>query len=97
MEEWVMARLSGMKITDAHFRELEGLIRTLDAEEVRQSYREGNFPRSEMVKDLDKRYRWDLFWAATRSEFKLRDALNAYLNDSHIDTALRAMVKPLKP
>jgi len=41
----------------------------------------------------DKRYRWDLLWKAIdRKTFDLQDAYGEGLNDSHIDTMLRAIV-----
>jgi hypothetical protein len=49
----------------------------------------------------DKRYRWDLSYLsgnANNPESCTRfvcDTLYTYLNDSHIDTALRSIVKPL--
>ena len=79
-----------------HFRVLRAAIRRLDTPELRQRYRVGDFPRSDAVKDLDKRYRWDLFWAA-RGSFRGTPAYNvaAELSDAHIDTALRRIVGPL--
>lgn len=35
-----------------------------------------------------ERYRWDLFWASGLSKF-LCGTLYKYLNDDHVDTALR--------
>lgn len=71
---------------------LRALIAPLDTEDRRAAYREGRFPRADRVKDLDKRYRWDLFWD-TRGALGVvgeRDLL-----DSHIDTALRRIVPAL--
>lgn len=84
-----------MKMTEPHFLELQRRIRTLDAEEVRNSYRAGEFPRSERVKDLDKRYRWDLFFAVMRRDPELNAEVCDYLSNAHIDTALRQIVQPL--
>lgn len=42
----------------------------------------------------DKRYRWDCLWAAKLSAW-VCSTLYPYLNDEHIDTALRSLIKPL--
>lgn len=46
------------------------------------------------VKDLDKRYRWDLLWSAARTRSMVREILSDY-TDAHIDTVLRTIVNPL--
>lgn len=83
-----------MKIKAEHFDKIKGMIAPLDTEEMRQNYRDGNFPRSDKVKDLNKRYRWDLFWAAGCTTV-LNDMYGDGLKDAHIDTALRKIVKEL--
>jgi hypothetical protein len=82
-----------MKITPAHFAQLQSLIEPLDTIERRAEYK---------AKGLtDKRYRWDLTYFsgnANNSESCTRficDTLYSYMNDSHVDTALRSIVKPL--
>lgn len=54
-------------------------------------YAHGIFPRAQSVKDLNKRFRWDLFYAAIRKNVELGDKFREF-NDNHIDTALRAIV-----
>ena len=51
------------------------------------------------VKDADKRLRWDLFYAITSGaswpeagRLDFLDELYSYLDDTHIDTALRKIV-----
>lgn len=84
-----------MKITDAHYSRLLGLVHALDTPAVRAAYRAGEFRQSSLVKDLDKRYRWDLFQAAMRGNGEFVDDLYSYLSDAHLDTALRRAVPPL--
>lgn len=73
---------------------LEAAIKPLDTAERRERYRKGDFPNADKVKDLDKRYRWDLLWASGDRYFlDFARALDA--TDNHIDTALRRVVKPL--
>jgi hypothetical protein len=67
----------------------------LTEEEIRQRYRDRQIPRGDLVQDIDKRFRWDLYWAAARhSEHGMPDSTNGY-NDAHIDTALRSIVAEL--
>ncbi|MAK37154.1 MAG: hypothetical protein CMC15_13460 [Flavobacteriaceae bacterium] len=86
-----------MKMTKTHFETLRVLIAGLLEQhpDTPIHYSNGNFARANSVKDLNKRYRWDLFYAATRFEKSFRDELT-YLQDSHIDTALRNIVTPIE-
>lgn len=84
-----------MKITPAHLAALRERVSPLDTAERRECYRSGDFPRAELVKDLDKRYRWDLFYAGTAGDWSLVTAIYTYANDTHLDTALRSIVAPL--
>ena len=86
-----------MKIKPEHFEYLKQRIKPLDSEERRNMYKSSIFPAST---DVEKRYRWDLLWI---SKIKIGDGvgmkgdidLYAYMNDSHIDTALKKIVPPL--
>ena len=75
-----------MKIQAAHFAHIQTVVSTLDTAELRKEYREAGLS--------DKRYRWDLTYKANLTQY-ICDTLYPYLNDTHIDTALRSMVKPL--
>ncbi len=93
--------MSKMKMTAQHFEVLKSLIAPRDTEERRALYRSRQFPNADKVKDLEMRYRWDLFamagynlpapYTTVTSYLKLYD----YLDDKHIDTALRAIVPAL--
>lgn len=90
-----------MKIKDDDLNVLRGAITPFDTPERRRLYLDGDFHNAAHCKDLDMRYRWDLLYA---SKLKLGDGvgiegdlnLYAYLNDSHIDTALRSLVPKLE-
>jgi len=71
----------------------------LDTEATRTAYLNGDFPRSDRTKDLDMRYRWDLFWAAvnaTKEAEIIGKVRSEELDDTHIDTMLRSIVAPLR-
>ena len=86
-----------MKITATEVTTLREALAPLDTESRREAYRNGDFPRSESVKDIDKRYRWDLFWAAFNvPNWNVRSILaTGKYEDSHIYTALRSIIPPL--
>ena len=75
-----------MKITPEHFETMRAAIAPLDTEEHRAQYKSAGLS--------DKRYRWDLSYAANLTRF-FCDTVYKYADDSHIDTALRRIVAPL--
>jgi hypothetical protein len=86
-----------MKIKPEDLEVLRARIAPLDTPDLRRIYYSRQFARASAVQDLDKRYRWDLLWM---SRIKIGDGvgikgdldLYAYMNDDHIDTALRSIV-----
>lgn len=77
-----------MKVSTVHMQQLAALIEPLDTPERRARYLRGDFPRADFTKDLNRRYRWDLFYACggyTSIE-------GAGYMDSHVETALRHIV-----
>ncbi len=80
-----------MKVTREHMEALRTLIEPLDTESVRQAYRNGEFRNSHLTKDVNRRYRHDLMWAA-KGYAVVQDA--GY-NDEHINTALKSIVPTL--
>jgi len=85
-----------VKVTPEHLATIRDAIAATgyDNDEIRARYRARDIPRADAVQDIDKRFRWDLYWAAARQTGGLPDSTNGY-NDAHIDTALRAVVAPL--
>lgn len=89
-----------MKIKPKDLAVLTDKIKPLDTPERRAQYLAGDFKNSRAVKDLNKRYRWDLLWL---SGLKIGDGagvkgdldLYSYMEDGHIDTALRHTVPNL--
>lgn len=86
-----------MKVTAEHLAQIREAIEATgyDNEEIRQRYRDRRIPRGDKVQDIDKRFRWDLYYAAgAKREGGLPDSTDGYTMD-HIDTALRSIVRPL--
>ncbi len=77
-----------MRATIAEVEELRSRLAPLDTEERRARYLARDFPRSGLVRDLDKRYRWDLY--------HLSGARHWELDDAHIYTMLRRIVPKLE-
>lgn len=76
---------------DAMARMIEKGIQELglDWQTIIEAYEAGQFPRSEHVKDLNKRFRWDLAWAFLKDDLQV---LYEGYTDAHIDTALQSIV-----
>jgi hypothetical protein len=83
-----------MKIRDDHYDYIKQVIKPIDTEYRRNLYRNRQFPNAERTKDLDMRYRWDLLYTCCTSKW-VCDNLYPYMNDSHIETALKRIVSPL--
>jgi hypothetical protein len=73
-----------MKMTPEHYAYLEAAIRAVDTPELRAKAK-GWTP---------KRYRWNLTYIAKLSPW-ICSTLYKYLDDDHIDTALRRIVPDL--
>jgi len=85
-----------MKIKKAHYDHMktamvDKLAVTSSAEVFAYLRNLENDPR---VKDVDKRFRWDLFLAAGLATYAY-NTLYPYLDDTHIDSALRAIMKEM--
>jgi hypothetical protein len=89
-----------MKIRQPDLATLTAFVQPLDTPANRAYYASRQFSNADRCKDVDKRYRWDLLYA---SRCKIGDGvgsqgdvnLYAYMDDSHIDTALRSIVPAL--
>lgn len=86
-----------MKMKPEHYAIIRDSIQSLIPLEWVQRHWEMLVP-DQRVKDIAKRVRWDCYWyARTRIERKgvTPEKLYAYLDDGHLDTALRAIMKEL--
>lgn len=84
------------EITGERLEKLRGWIQPLDTEERRQRYLDGDFARPGLVTNLNRRYRWDLFYVAV-DELRYAELIGCnddgrLLTDAHIETALRGIV-----
>lgn len=81
-----------MKIKTEHYAFIEKEIRqTLDkygSEKLVELYEIGEFPRSEKVNDLQKRFCFDLMFGAGLSSW-ICDNIYTYASDDHLYTALK--------
>lgn len=75
-----------MKISTEHFRQLK-----LMCEAVMQDHPDG-WLKYEAAGLSHERFRWDVLRATGKMNW-VCDVLYSYLDDSHIDTALRSIVK----
>ena len=85
-----------MKITPQDLAILAKAIKPLDTPELRAKYLAKDVPHSAHVKDWDKRYRWDVLYMSGKGINTHIHEMYNYLNDDHIDTALRHLVSPLE-
>jgi hypothetical protein len=89
--------MAGAIINGPALEALEASIATVNTGEARDIYRAGDFPRADKVKDLDTRFRWDLFWAVQGMTLLDHHGVDiSHVKHSHIDTALRKIVAPLR-
>jgi len=81
-----------MKIKKEHMAHMDREIKkVLDSDSALLSdYSTGNFPRSELVKDLQRRFCFDLFHMARLSHWAM-DNIYTYANDDHLYTALKSI------
>lgn len=86
-----------MKIKKEHFDYLKSEIETTLKQypEIASEYEKGNFPRSERVKDLQKRFCFDLSYGAGLNQFICKE-LYPYMNDDHLYTALKRICPAVK-
>jgi len=86
-----------MKITPEHYAHMLEACKTsihLIAPRVSYVKRESIVPNIDKTRDVEQRYRWDLMDAAGLSPY-VCEHVYKYANDTHIDTALKQIVKEL--
>ena len=83
-----------MKMKPEHYQHLQTQINDVVARygesELIEAYQSGQFPRADKVKNLQKRFCFDLLLATNQTRW-IFDNLYDYLTDDHIYTALKRM------
>jgi hypothetical protein len=86
-----------MKITVAQLKELRSyILPALNKIPSAAQYaaRDSSIPRIDRAQDTAKRHRWDALLA---SRFPVSTLYDAGLNDEHIDTALKHIIRTTHP
>lgn len=89
-----------MKIKPEHLEHMKAAIDSLlpaDSDIMKNmiaAYESGDFPRSEAVKDLQKRFCFDVLYCANLTTW-VCDNLYSYLDDTHIYSALKSLLPTL--
>lgn len=87
-----------LSVTESDYYVIADAIAEHDTDYARGRYRAGDFDRADRVTDLNKRYRWDLYYCAQRvSKTRGMDWVVGYYNSSQIDSALRRIVPDVDP
>jgi O-methyltransferase involved in polyketide biosynthesis len=81
-----------MKITDEHYNHLKTVMSTFA--NLIKGHRDYLVVEGK-AKDIEKRLRWDVLKSAVPSVW-ICDNLYPYINDTHIDTALRSIMKEIE-
>ena len=79
-----------MKIKQSHYDHMKAEINAVLAKypSIVSEYEAGNFPRADKVKDLQRRFCFDLSHGAGLNRF-ISTVLYEYMNDNHVYTALK--------
>lgn len=82
-----------MKIKPEHFEYMKAKIDKVLAKypDLPAQYERGDFPRSDKVKDLQKRFCFDVFHGAGLTSWACEN-IYPYANDNHVYTALKAIL-----
>jgi len=83
-----------MKITQIHYDTIKDQISSIWTSEKHESYR-AHIIADGKAKDVEKRLRWDWSYRAKTTKW-ICENLYGYLDDSHIDTALKSIVRELE-
>lgn len=83
----------GLKIKQDHFQIIKMSFLTKSKDELKK-YKD-LLKTDCSIKDIEKRFRWDLLYGLVGSNW-VCDTLYPYLNDNHIDSALKQICKDLE-
>lgn len=83
-----------MKIKPEHYNHMSEAIRTIAGKPIIEKHRAAIIAEGK-AKDIEMRLRWDCAYAAGLSGYIARHVYS-YANDTHVDTALRAIIKSIE-
>ena len=86
-----------MKMTTEHYKFIKDQLSTISIDDLQKHFvalKQAQKDKSQRIKDIDMRFRWDCFYSRKLSPFACSH-LYSYLNDAHIDTALKQIAKEL--
>ena len=83
-----------MKIKKTHYnyikKEIDLMFKKYNKDKLVEEYNKGLFPRSDKVKDLQKRFCFDMSFGAGLNKY-ICNNLYSYMNDEQLYTALKAI------
>lgn len=86
-----------MKMKPEHYAKIKAAMLAVKSREPNMT--PTHYAKHKIGRDTAMRHRWDMYGAATidgnKTLFFTVDTLYNYLNDNHIDTALRNIVKEI--
>ncbi len=81
-----------MRVSTEHYNiikeHIESLMNKLNKDTLINSYEKGEFYNSDKVKDLNVRFRWDMYYASGVNQL----VCQWDYNDNHIDTVLKKVL-----
>lgn len=84
-----------MLISGKDIQTIREYVEKLDTPELRERYLAQDYARADRTKNVELRYRWDIWYAVPSwVRYPLYDRYPT-LTDAHIDTMLRRVVRPL--
>lgn len=88
-----------MKMSNETYAKLLEACQTVKADPRHAGITPAYYREQKIGKNTDERFRWDMFWASMskngRHNTEFYNEVTNGLNDSHIDTALKRIVKEL--
>jgi hypothetical protein len=89
-----------MKINKEHMTLIKStfdkLISYIPLDTMILAYETGDFTRSDAVKDLNKRFIWDIVWALKGYDKEAMSIIFDTYNGNHIETAIKSLVPKLQ-
>ena len=86
-----------MKMTAEHYKFIKEQLQQIPVSDIHEhlkALQQARKDKAQRIKDMDMRIRWDSFYARQLSAFACSH-LYSYLNDTHIDTALKQIAREL--